>query len=274
MQKLLRKLEGRLGRFAIPNVTIGLIIAQVIVYVLAQVEPQLINNIVLVPALVLEGEVWRLLTFMAQPPSVNPFIGPILAGPIFAFFFWYLFYLMGTTLENQWGVFRYNLFLLVGYLATVCTGFIFPGEIVSNTFLQGSVFLAFATLFPNFELALFFILPVKIKWLALLAWIGYFLTIAFGPWPAKLNVIASVANYLLFFSGEIFSRMKNHRRRMEWQAKQVAKRDEARHRCVVCGITERDNRHMDFRYCSKCEGTCCYCSDHLANHEHVVKTPA
>ena len=270
MRKLLPILERRLGRFAIPNITLGLIIAQVMVYLMAQVRPELIENIVLIPSKVLEGEVYRLILFLAQPPGVDPWIGPFLAGPIFAFFYWYLFYLMGTALEYHWGTFRYNMFLLIGYVATIAVGFVYPEWPVTNTFVQGSVFLAFATLYPDFLLSLFFILPVKIKWFAMFAWITNFLLVAFGPWPVKLTVIASVANYFLFFGSSVWANMRQHRLRMEWQAKTVTKRDQPRHRCVVCGVTEQDNRHLDFRYCSKCAGTCCYCSEHLTNHEHVT----
>ncbi len=84
---------------------------------------------------------------------------------MFAFFFWYLFYLMGTALERSWGTFRYNVFLLIGYVDTVGVAFIVPDVPANNAFLQGSVFLAFAYLFPDFVMYIFFILPVKIKWL-------------------------------------------------------------------------------------------------------------
>ena len=114
-------------------------------------------NIALVPTKVLHGEVWRLVTFLCEPPTNNL---------VFAFFFWYLFFLMGTALESTWGVFRYNVYLLVGWAATVAVSFIQPEAPASAGFLQGSVFLAFAYLYPNFQLLLFFILPVKVKWLA------------------------------------------------------------------------------------------------------------
>ena len=127
---------------------------------------------------VLDGEVWRLVSFVAQLPTESL---------ILAIFFWYLFYLMGTTLEHTWGSFRYNVFLLIGYVATVAVAFVPPAEPASVAFLQGSVFLAFAWLYPDFQIMLFFILPVKIKWLALLAWIGYFLALVTGDWSTRLR---------------------------------------------------------------------------------------
>ena len=179
---LLDKIERRFRRFALPHLTIGLILCQVVVYAMSQGQmlkagggdPQgqtVLDRIALVPDKVLEGQVWRLLTFVCEPPVTNV---------VFALFFWYLFYLMGEALELNWGPFRYNVYLLIGYLATVAVSFLTPQAPASIGFLEGSVFLAFAALFPDFVIHLFFLLPVKIKWLALLAWIGYFFALVFG----------------------------------------------------------------------------------------------
>ena len=161
-----------------------------------------------------------------------------------------MFYMMGSALEQHWGVFRYNFFLFVGWLLTVLVAFLFPGSYATNLFLAGSVFLAFAFLNPDFELLHFFILPVKIKWLALLQWILYGYSFLKGPWPIRLAVLASMGNFLMFFTGEIIQRMKSGRRHMEYQAKQAAARenDEPRHRCVVCGKNDRTHPMEDFRY--------------------------
>ncbi|HYW80633.1 MAG TPA: hypothetical protein VE890_13700 [Thermoguttaceae bacterium] len=264
--KLLDRLDRRFGRFAVPNLTAALIAAQVIVYVLGQGgNAGIVARIALIPSRVLEGEAWRLVSFVAQPPGFNLF---------FAFFFWYLFYLMGTTLEHTWGVFRYNVFLLIGYVATVAVSFITPEMPASVAFLQGSVFLAFAWLYPDFQLMLMFILPVKIKWLALLAWIGYFMTIGFGDLHEQLIATAAVANFLLFFGSDILLRMRSGRRRMAYQADRIKRAQDPNHRCAICGITDKSNPTMLFRYCSKCTGGLCYCADHLKDHEHVVAEEA
>lgn len=257
----LDRLQRRFGRYALPNVTVGLIAGQVLVYVLGFARPDLSALIALIPARVFEGELWRPLTFVFDMPRMHP---------IFAFFFWYLFYLMGTTLEHTWGTFRYNVFLLAGYLATVAVSFITPGQAASVAFLEGSVFLAFAYLYPDFQLLLFFLLPVKIKWLALLAWIGYFLVVAFGSWSERLMATASVFNFFLFFGRDIVMRMRGARRRMAQQAGQIRSRNKPRHRCAICGITNLTHPDMDFRYCSKCDGSPCYCQEHLKNHQHVI----
>ena len=154
------------GRFAIPNVTLGLIILQVVVFVIKQTlrrersDEPFVKKLLLIPDLVMAGEIWRLVTFVIVPPSPTSFSASF-SG---------VFYFMGTAAEQFWGTFRYNVYLLIGYLATVGVSFITPDEPSSNAFLQGSVFLAFAFLCPDFVMYIFFVLPVKIKWLALLTW--------------------------------------------------------------------------------------------------------
>jgi hypothetical protein len=261
-RSMLSKLERKLGRFALPNVTLFLIVGQVLAYGVTQVRPQAVENIQLIPARVLEGEVWRLFTFVVQPPSMNL---------LFAFFFWYLFYLMGTVLEHQWGVFRYNAFLLIGYLATVAAAFLVPDQPASIAFLQFSVFFAFAVLYPDFVIYVFFVLPVKIKWLALLAWIGLLLGFLQGDWSTRAMIAASVLNFFVFFAQDALDRLRGVRRRMAWQAKTQDNQDKPFHRCVVCGITDKSHPQMEFRYCSQCVGACGYCTEHIRNHEHVTQ---
>lgn len=248
----LNRLERTFGRFAIPNISLYLVMGQVLFWAVSFLGFFNLERIALVPVAVLHGEAWRLFTFLLLPPN---------AHPVFIAFAWYMFYMMGSALEQHWGVFRYNFFLFVGWLLTVLVAFLFPGSYATNLFLAGSVFLAFAFLNPDFELLLFFILPVKIKWLALLQWILYGYSFLKGPWPIRLAVLASIGNFLMFFTGEIIQRMKSGRRRMEYQAKQAAARenDEPRHRCVVCGKNDRTHPMEDFRYG---DDDRCYCSEH------------
>jgi len=163
------------------------------------------------------------------------------------------------------------MFLLIGIVATIAVSFLQPAAPSSNLFLQGSVFLAFAFLFPDFVLNLFFILPVKIKWLALVAWIGYLVQFLRGDWSDRLLVLASVGNFLLFFGGEIVQRFRSDRRRTAWEAKQDRAKRRPRHRCLVCGITNVTHPTMQFRYCTKCVGQCGYCTEHVHNHEHITE---
>jgi hypothetical protein len=262
----LNRLERRFGSGGIPNVTLALILAQVSVYIISRTSrnpEEIMQAFYLVPALVLEGQIWRLLSFLAVPPVTNP---------IFAFFFWYLFYLMGNSLEQFWGTFRYNIFLLIGYVATVAVSFLFPNAVASNGFLQGSVFLAFAFLNPDFMLYIFFILPVKIKWLALLTWLYYGYVLIFGDWPTRLLVLASICNFLLFFWTDIKERARTGKRHMRSQTTRFANTKSEQqpfHRCVICGATDLSHPDTDFRYCTQCAGTPGYCVEHLREHQHI-----
>jgi hypothetical protein len=255
---LLDNIEKKYRRYAVHNVTLYLVIGQVLFFVFALSGRFILERVVLVPERVLSGEWWRLFTFLFIPPVISP---------IFAFFAWYLFYLMGNALEGHWGAFRYNIFLLVGYVITVAVSFIMPLFPATNIFIGGSVFLAFAFLYPDFQLYILFILPIKIKWLALLTWIGYAYEVLFGSWSTRLFVLASISNFLLFFGSDIAWKMKSGKRVMAVQAKQFSGRKEAFHTCAACGITDLSHPQMEFRYCSECGGLG-YCKDHIANHEH------
>ena len=268
---LIDRLERKYGRFAIPNLTTVLLAGQVLLFGVMMIrfrqgDGNPLANIYLIPGKVVEGEIWRLLTFLFEPPRTSP---------LFVIFFWMLFYLFGTTLEQQWGTFRFNLYLGIGYLANVAAAFLAwslldaQGITATNAFLYGTVMLAFARLYPDFTLNLFFILPVRIKWLALLMWIGYGYTLLTGGWMARLLIVASVLNYLLFFGREHLRDWQQGQRRRSFQAKTKPAAHRLTHRCRICGLNSESSPKTLFRYCSQCDGQCCYCPEHIANHEHV-----
>jgi len=282
---MLSRLESRFGRWAIPNVTVIIIAGQVLLYFLNFVQRGQIgggdpfSNLYLEPAKIIEGQVWRLFTCVFLPPN------KIL---IFAFITWSLFYTFGSTLEYYWGTFRYNVFLLVGLFANILAAFItwylwglprpfLPTSVVigssaaaSNALLFGSVILAFARVRPDFILNIFFILPVKIKWLALLAWISYAYGFLKGPGMARVLIFAGILNYVLFFGREHLREWKQGHRRRSFQAKVNSATKSVRHQCLVCDLNSGNSPKTLFRYCSKCEGQSCYCPEHIQNHEHVV----
>lgn len=268
--RLLDKLERKFGRFAVPNLTFGIIICQAAVFLLSMSDRDVAEKLMLVPQLVLQGEVWRLFTFLCIPPSYN---GQFF-GILFAIIFWWLFYMMGTALEMIWGTFRYNVYLLIGFAANVGVAFIFPAQPASNVFLELSVFLAFAYLNPDYELLVFFILPVKVKWLALLTWVVLGVALVRGPWMVRVLTLASVANFIVFFGKDLYQRLHSRQRRARWEARQPERKKKAGrepfHRCEVCGVTDISNPDMTFRYCSKCEGAHCFCTEHIHNHEHIT----
>lgn len=280
-----KNLEARLRRWAIPNPTAIIIAGQVLLYLLMRLnrggeggfDP---TRLMLLPGLVLQGEVWRLVTFIFFPP---------LTDSIFVIFFWLLFYRYGTALEEVWGTYRLNLFLLVGILATLVGHFILwalagdsaivmaqvfvvnltRGVVDITTFVYGTVFLAFARLFPDFVINLMFVLPIRIKWLGMIAWIGYGYVFLRGDWTVKILVTAALINYFLFLGREHIREWKQGRRRRTFQAR-VASVGKPVHKCLVCGLDSESSPKTSFRYCSKCAGQCCYCPEHIQKHEHVT----
>lgn len=251
------KLEKRFAKRAIPNLTFWLLMSQILFFALNLFTTFPVDALLLVPAKVLQGEIWRLGTFLLLPPSFQL--------SIFLIFAWYLFYLYGSALESEWGDFKFNIYVLTGTLATVMaamTGYWLPGGgagfIATNGYLLSSIFLAFAYRNPNFELLLFFILPLKIKWLALLTWLIWGFVLLAGPPAVKLLVLAACVNFLLFFGREIAANMKARKRRQVMESKRLAEAAAPFHQCAVCGLTDKDDPDMDFVY-DKGKG---YCREH------------
>ncbi|WP_309382078.1 rhomboid family intramembrane serine protease [Cerasicoccus frondis] len=255
MATLLDKLEKRFGRWAIPDLTFWVMVTQIAIFAFDAFTRFDVTLLMLQPSEVLQGQVWRLATFIVVPTSLPPITTGMM---IFLAFEWYLFWLMGSTLEKEWGEFRYNMFFLCGAAATAAFSFLAPDGVGTNGFLMGSVFLAFARLYPNFELLLFFILPVKIKWLALITWIFYGIIFIAGGWMGKLMVLAATLNYWMFFGREIFVQAKAGKRRMEYKAQRAVEEKEPFHKCVICGKTDQSHPDMEFAYLDG-EG---YCEEH------------
>ena len=259
---MLSKLERTLGRFAVPDLALYLVFGQVTVYLailIGRLDPGLF---LFVPRLALMGQWWRLLTFLLMPPPMNI---------IFICFAWWIFYMMGRALEDFWGAFRFNLFIVLGAALSVGLSFLRPEMAINNAFLAGSVFLAFAYLNPDFELLLFFVLPVKIKWLALLTWVVYGLRV---PGRRMVRTAAGHRRHrellpLLWGRPGAGSQVAPAHR---WPEQRIGPRPpcQARHRCRICGKTDKSNPELDFRYCTKCAGEECYCPEHIRNHEHVL----
>jgi hypothetical protein len=263
----INNLERKIGKYAIRNLMIyitGLNGLVALLSLYTQNNPNagdISQKLYMIPPLVMQGEVWRLVTFLFIPPETSP---------IFLLFVLYFYYMIGNTLEHEWGSFKFNIYYLIGVLGTIAAAFLGTG-IATSMFLNFSLIFAFAYLFPNYQILIFFIIPVKMKYLAW-AYLALLVYMFRGfPVEGLITIVGSALNFLLFFGKDIFYRIstgrKVHqsRRSFESQKPKVI----YIHRCAVCGRTERDDKSLEFRYCMDCEGDHEYCMEHLQSHEHV-----
>lgn len=276
MKNWLDKMERRFGRYAIRNLTMYLLAGYAIGYLLSFTMPQLLTYFTLEPALILKGQVWRLLSWVIIPPNDNI---------IFVIFMMLLYYSLGNTLESYWGAFRYNVYIFSGILFTVIGAFIVNGliggitgfgSLYSTYYINMSIFLACASIMPDYQLLLYGIIPIKMKWLAILDVVLLAVDAVQGGLIIRIVIIASLLNFIIFFfcnrnlrghSPKQAARRKKFQKQISRPQNQYA--GGAKHRCAVCGRTELDDLTLEFRYCSKCNGNYEYCQDHLFTHEHV-----
>ena len=254
-----QKIQSLTERIAIPNLTRVLVFGSALCYVFVKFQPVFAYSLAFVPALVLKGEYWRILAFPFYPVDMSP---------IFAFFAYYFFYFMGNALEAQWGEIKYTHYILLGMLATIAFSFFHPLVAVTNGFVTGSIFLAFAFLFPDFLIYLFFIIPVKVKYIAALTWAGYIWAILSSDWATRISVLVVICNFLIFFYRDILDFLRASKHDMQANVKVIQEAAHPFHVCAVCQVTEKKDPAMDFRVCSLCQGGLEYCLNHLKDHAH------
>lgn len=289
--KFIDKLERKYGRYGIPNLTMYIIACYVIGYILLYTAPGVLSYLSLDVRMILKGQIWRVITWVIYPPDTSDLFWFILAIVFF-------YYPVGTSLERTWGTFRYTLYIFSGILFTVIgafllhfiTGgivvidgvpFLLGGSIYSTYYISLSVFLAYAMSYPDMQLLLMFVIPIKMRWMAIV----YGAIIVFdmvryvraGLWFMIFPVVFSLLNFLLFYLGsKDMSRYnpKEVKRRQEFKKAMAQSRVNpgtngiSKHKCAICGRTELDNPNLEFRFCSKCKGNYEYCQDHLFTHEH------
>ena len=276
--RLVERFAYRHPRFGIPHVIRYLVGGNLLFWVLGVLlrNYALLGYIGFDAAAILRGQVWRLVSFLFYPVSTSP----LLALLTFYFYYW-----MGTLLEQYWGTPHLNIFLLLGWFFTVLFGFavyFITGVSLNITgyYLFMSLFFAVATLFPDMQVLLFMILPVKMKWLAILdaAFFAYRVIAGFGSFPLNLLPLVAVLNYFVFFGGELWRRRPRRATaetvnfRRESARIRRAQRDQLyKHKCAVCGRTDATNPELEFRYCSRCAGYHCFCSDHIFSHIHFTE---
>lgn len=278
----LNKMERKMGRFAIPNLMIYIIGAYVIGYVLYLINPTWILYLTLSPYHILRGQVWRLVTWLLIPNSTNLFSLLIMA---------LLYYQLGTALERAWGTFRFNVYIFGGMLFTVIGAFLLYGIMYlvnggvtlemmllgfnfSTSYINMSIFLAFAVMFPDMQILLMFIIPIKMKWMAVVYGAITLYQLITAGWDGRISIVMSLLNFLIFFlSTRNYKRVspKEIHRRQAFKAKMREPRPGSgitKHKCAICGRTEQDDPTLEFRFCSKCDGNYEYCQEHLFTHQH------
>lgn len=293
--------EKKFGKYAIKNLSLILIMCYACGYLMKWINPGFFTYLYLNPYEIIHHfQIWRLVTWLIVPPD--------------SFDFWtllmlYFYYSIGTSLERTWGTYRYNVYIFSGILFTAVGAFILYGissllgaqslglwmtvdgyitypTMFSTYYVNMSIFLAYAATFPDYEVLLFFILPIKVKFLGIIygAMLVYQFIVGYGTSSAlfyynlgiRFVITASLLNFVVFF---LTSRKKVRRGPIKMIRKQVVKQQPrhetkkssgiTRHKCAVCGRTDETNPELEFRFCSKCNGNYEYCQDHLFTHTHV-----
>lgn len=271
----LNKLEQRFGRYAIRNLPLYIVILYGIGAVLNIMSRGVFyyDYLAFNPYMVLHGQVWRFFTILMATNETNI---------IFLVFMMLFYYSLGESLVHVWGAFRFNMYVLVGIVGTILASFIVyfimpsPMIFTDTYYLNLSIFLAYAAIFPEMRVYLYAIIPVKVKWLALIDLGLLIYEFAVGGLGVRVSIIVSLMNFLLFYFSS-----RNYKKISPGQMKRRSKFRKAareytgtadkpyRHRCAVCGRTELDDPSLEFRYCSKCNGEYEYCNEHLFTHTHV-----
>ncbi len=197
--KWIDRLERLMPGLGIPNLALYLVGAQGLGFFLVLANPQALGLLILDPYLVLHGELWRLVTFLAVPLTLSPL------WMVFAL--WFLYFII-NGIEQEWGEFRTTLYVLVAVALTIVFSLVFDWRVWSIIQLQSTLFLAAATIAPEYQILLFFILPVKMKWLAWVSVAFIIWSLIVSSWLGRLYLLVMYANYLLFFGPYFAGRLR------------------------------------------------------------------
>lgn len=259
--------------FGVPNLMKYIAIANVVFWLLGAVNPVLMRYLTFNPALILRGQIWRLVSFAFYPPSSG----------ILAFIAIYFYYMIGGTLERHWGTARFNLYFLAGLVLTVIYGFamyfIFGLNFnLSAQYIYLSMFFSFAVLYPDMQVLLFYFIPIKIKYLAYVDAALFVVSVFTTPFPVNLLPVVALLNFVIFCYDDLRSLLPRRRSantvNFRKASAKIRKEQQANlytHKCSVCGRTDKTDPQLEFRYCSRCEGYHCFCQDHIYNHIHFTE---
>ena len=289
----LNKMERKFGKYAIPNLSLYLILGYILGYAMQFINPAIVDFLTLNPYLILHGQIWRLVTWIIIPPSRLDLLTIVMLM---------FYYSVGTNLERTWGTFYYNVYLLMGMFFTIIGSFLIMGisyipgvrsyervilygtetyfllvaRSFSTYFINMSIFLGFAATFPDVQVLLMFIIPIKVKWMGIAYAVLLGIQFLQSDIVGKIVIGASLLNFVLFFmktrSGigmRISPRQVKRRHDYSREVKRAKPASVAKHKCAICGKNSEDNPEAEFRFCSKCNGNYEYCQDHLFTHTHV-----
>lgn len=292
--------ERKYGKYAIKNISLMLILCYAFGYIIKYVNADFLGYLTLNPYKILHGQVWRLFTWIVAPPSTT--------NIFFVLIMLYFYYSIGTTLERTWGTYRLNVYLFSGMIFTILGAFllygyrmIFPSSLYvymgeeyyyqavsmmfSTYYVNMSIFLAFAATFPDVQVLLMFLIPIKVKWMGIVYGALLLFEVISGSAEVRFVMIASLMNFAVFFftqRNRVHLSPKQIKRRMDYRRatgqnvvqfrpKQTGAEPNAKvtkHKCSICGRTEASHPDLQFRFCSKCNGNYEYCEEHIFTHTH------
>ncbi len=286
----MKNLRRRFDRFCfanrnkgIPNLMLYLCSGAAVLVLMSYIDNTnaLYNLLCFNRVAILQGQIWRLVTYPLCFSAGSLFMTAISL---------ICYYSIGRAIENVWGTFRFNLFYLTGVVLMDIWCMIFGGQ-ATVYYLNMSLFLAYATMYPDSQFLLFFIIPVRAWIFAVLDLVIVFLGL-FDPFPMNVYPLIALGNYFLFFGKDVLNVLpmswranarraarkatagKNHKtipfnNAGSWEASHATVKAPYNHKCTVCGRTDVDHPDLEFRYCSRCKGYYCYCSEHISNHTHI-----
>ncbi len=239
-----------------------IVIISAVIYALGFVGINLAPLLYFDANLILHGQIWRLFTFVFLSPGTSI---------IFAAFVFYFYYIIGETLEGQWGSFVFTAYYLLNVLICIIIGLVTGGIIVNSYYINLAMFLAYGFSYPDNQVMLFMIIPVKMKYLA---WIYVAFEVLWvltaDSLSGRLVPLCGLLSFVIFFWQDLLSYVRKSAPGKPKTRKKPAKNPvlNAVHKCEVCGRTEADDSTLEFRFCSRCHGYHEYCMEHLYTHEH------
>lgn len=267
-------------RLGIPGLMRYIVIANALIYAVSLFDRSglLLNTLAMDPAAVLHGQIWRLVTYVLIPTN----------GGFWLIISLMFYYWLGEALERLWGSTRFTVYYVSGMLLTALAAILarfidgISIPLYGASYVNTALFMAYALTYPDAMVRIYFILPVKMKWLAILEAALFAIQVvryaAAGLWGMALLPIVALLNLFVFFSPALYHKadqIRAHNRKEAVQFRKAVREQQRQkgynHKCEVCGRTDTEYPDLQFRYCSKCSGYHCFCEEHIFNHTHHME---